>query len=245
MTNRATLEKMEKLKLFGMLRAFNATAGSGVRNDFTPDEFLAHLIDAEWDDRRNRRLERLVKRAKFRYQASIEQVDFTHKRNLDKNMFLRFADCIWLEEKQNIIITGATGLGKSFLPSALGHQACLYGYKTLSFNCTKLFPLLGMYKADGSFQRELSIIAKQDLIILDDFGLVQLDKDSRLALLEIIEDRIGRESTIITSQFPVSKWHEIIGDDTIADAICDRLVHSAHRIELEGKESLRKYYKKA
>ncbi len=242
-TNQATIEKMQKLKLFGMVKAFHSTMENGVKNNFTADELLGHLVDAEWDERHNRRLEKLIKDARFRYQASIEQIDFNLKRNLDKNMLLRFIDCDWINKKQNIIITGPTGVGKSFILSALGHQACIYGFKTLYYNCTKLFSSLKLKKADGSYLKELKQIQKQDVLILDDFGLDQFDRESRLTLLEIFEDRHGLKSTIITSQLPPTKWHEIIGDQTIADAICDRIIHSSFRIELKG-ESVRKIYKK-
>jgi len=143
---------------------------------------------------------------------------------------------------QDIIISGSTGVGKSFLASALGHQCCQYGYKVLYNNCSKLFDRLKMAKADGSYIKEINKIEKLDLLILDDFGMKPMDNNQRLILLEIFEDRHGKKSTIITSQVPVNKWHDVIGEPTIADAILDRLVHSSYRIELEG-ESMRKKYK--
>jgi DNA replication protein DnaC len=152
---------------------------------------------------------------------------------------LRLAEGTFLEKRENILITGATGVGKSYLSSALGHQSCQLGYRTLYFNTQKLFTRLKMLKADGSYIREISRIEKHDLLILDNFGLAPMDNVARMILLEIIEDRHNRKSTIISSQLPVAKWYEIIGESTIADAILDRMVHSAHRIELKG-ESLRK-----
>lgn len=243
MNNQATIEKMREMKLHGMLRAFQSTMETSVKNNFTADELLAHLIDAEWDDRYNRKLNRLIKAAKFRYQASIEQMDFQLNRNLDKNMILRFSDCSWISKNQDIIVTGPTGVGKSFIASALGFQGCMYGFKVMYFNCSKLFSLLKYAKADGSIIKQMNSIQKQDVIILDDFGLYPFDTQSRLFLLEIMEDRHGRKSTIISSQFPVKNWHEVIGEPTIADAICDRIIHSAFRIELKG-ESVRKKYGK-
>ena len=177
--------------------------------------------------------------ARFRYAASIEELNFTGNRGLDKTQVIRLADGSFIDKKENVLITGATGVGKSYLASALGHQACQLGYRTLYFNTQKLFSKLKMMKADGSYAREIAKVEKYDLLILDDFGLQQLDSTARLILLEIIEDRHGRKSTIISSQLPVAKWHDIIGDGTVADAILDRMVHTAHRLELKG-ESLRK-----
>ncbi len=154
---------------------------------------------------------------------------------------MRFADCSWIRKQRNIIVTGPTGVGKSFIASALGQRACVLGFRVLYFNAAKLFATLKLAKADGSYLKLLNRIQKQDLILIDDFGLEHLDKESRLSLLEIMEDRHGVHSTIITSQLPIKNWHEIIGDPTIADAICDRLVHSAFRIELKG-ESVRKKF---
>ncbi len=239
MNNDATLEKMHMMKLHGMANAFQATMEAGARNEFTPDELLAHLVDAEWDWRQENKRNRLLRSAKFRYQASMEQLNFRFKRNLDKNSMMRFADCSWLRKSQNMIVTGPTGAGKSFVACALGHQACMHGFRTLYFNASRLFAELKLKKADGSYIRELKRIQKQDLLILDDFGLEHLDKQSRLSMLEVMEDRHGVKSTIITSQLPVKNWHEIIGDQTIADAVCDRIIHSSHRIDLKG-DSMRK-----
>ena len=243
MNNQATLEKMNRMKLYGMARALKAVLETGMGNGLSADEVVAHLVEREWEERQNRAIARLLKRARFRYQASFEQIDFQLTRNLDKTMMLRFSDSLWIEKAQNIIIEGPTGVGKSFLGSALGHQACMYGFKTLYFNAIKLFSRLSMAKADGSYEKELKRIAKVDVLLIDDFGVQHLDTQSRLALLEILEDRHGKKSTVITSQLPVSKWHEVIGDPTLADAICDRVVHSAFRIELKG-ESVRKTYER-
>lgn len=244
MNNEATLDKMQKMKLYGMLRAFNQSLETGMVNKVGPDELLGHLIDAEWDDRHNRRLKRLIKTARFRYQASLVEIDFELKRGLDKGMMLRFSDCGWIKNRQDIIITGPTGVGKSFLASSLGYQGCMYGFRVLYFNCTKLFSQLKLKKADGTYHKELERIQKQEVLILDDFALHPFDAQSRLSLLEIMEDRHGRSSTVISSQFPVKSWHEIIGEPTIADAICDRIIHSAHRIELTGESVRKKYAKK-
>lgn len=241
MNNQGTTEKMQQMKLHGMVKAFRTTMETGLKKNFTADELIGHLIDAEWDDRYNRKMHRLIKGARFRYQASIEQIDFQINRNLDKNIILRFSDCGWIEKKQDIIVTGPTGAGKSFIATALAHQGCMYGFKVMYFNCSKLFSQLKFANGDGTYVSELKKIQKQDVLVIDDFGLNPFDSQNRLMLLEIMEDRHGRKSTIIASQFPTSKWHDVIGEPTIADAICDRIIHGAFRIELKG-ESIRKKY---
>jgi DNA replication protein DnaC len=233
-----TLSKMRQMRLLGMARAFQLTMESGKNEKFTPDEMITHLIESEWDDRYNRRLERSIGQAHFRYKASIEEINFDDNR-VDKNQVLRLADCDFVKRKENIIVTGSTGIGKSFIATAIGHQACSLGYKVLYMHNTKLFGKMKIAKADGSYLRELAKIDRQHLLLIDDFGIQPLDAQSRSVLMEIIEDRHGKSSTIITSQVPVSKWHEVIGEQTIADAILDRIVHDAHRLEMKG-ESLRR-----
>lgn len=232
------LIKMKQMRLSGMARALSLTLESGKNEQFTADEMVAHLVDSEWDDRYNRKLDRTVNAAKFRYKASVEQISFDDNR-VDKNQVLRLADCEFIKSNENIIITGSTGIGKSHLASALGYQACSLGYRVLYAHSTKLFAKMKIAKADGTYLKELAKIERQHLLLIDDFGIQSLDTQSRSALMEIMEDRHGKSSTIITSQVPVSKWHEIIGEQTIADAILDRIVHDAHRIEMKG-ESLRK-----
>jgi DNA replication protein DnaC len=201
------------------------------------------LIDSEWDDRNNRRIERQMRNARFRYKANIEQLHFDIDRKLDKNQLMRLAECTFIERKENILITGSTGIGKSYIASAIGNQACTLGYKVLYSNTAKLFSKLKMAKADGSYIREIAKIERLDLLILDDFGLQPLDANSRSVLMEIVEDRHGTHSTMITSQLPIAQWYEIIGEQTIADAVLDRIVHDAHRLDLTG-ESLRRRPKK-
>lgn len=239
MTNEATIDKMQQLKLSGMSDAFRATMETRFATDFTPDELVAYLVDAEWEERQNRKLARLLRNANFRYQASLEQINTSPQRNIDKNLLLRLADCEWIKKGENILITGPTGVGKSFIACALGNQAALHGIRVLYFNCIKMFSKLKMAKADGTYVKELVKIQKQNLLIIDDFGLHPVDEQSKLILLELLEDRYSINSTIITSQFPINNWHDIIANPTVADAICDRLIHNAYKIDLKG-ESMRK-----
>lgn len=243
MNHNATVEKMHAMKLRGMATAFQKAQETGQRRSgTTPDEFIGFLVDAEWEDRQNRRLRRFVRKAKFRYQAGFEELDFTLKRNLEKDMIMRLSDSSWVRKAKNVIITGATGVGKSFLASALGYQACQDDLRTLYFNCLKLFSQLKRSQADHSYEREIRRIQRAELVIFDDFGLQPLDSKDRMSLLEILEDRHGKSSTVVVTQIPVSKWHEVIGDSTVADAICDRLVHSSMKIDMKG-ESVRKTMK--
>jgi DNA replication protein DnaC len=237
--NKESLEKMSRMKLLGMHHAFKANLETEHPQTFTNDELVYHLVQSEWDDRRYRMVQRGLKNAKFRYRASIEQIDYADGRGMDKNQVQRLSTCDFIKKGEDLFITGSTGTGKSFLASALGQQACLLGYKVLYANTAKLMSHLKMAKADGTHLRELSKIEKQDALILDDFGVQPFDAASRALLLDIIEDRHGKRTTIITAQIPVKKWHEVIGEKTIADAIMDRIVHQAIRIELYG-ESLRK-----
>ncbi|MFC4143495.1 IS21-like element helper ATPase IstB [Pedobacter mendelii] len=237
--NTNTLDKLRKLKFYGMFHAFKSSIETGQTDQYTSDELLAHLIDSEWDYRQNRRIERQILYARFRYKASIEELHYHVERSIDRNQVMRLADCTFLDRFENLLITGSTGIGKSYLASAIGYQACMLGYRVLYASTPKLFAKLKMAKADGSYIKEIAKIEKQQLLILDDFGIQPFDAQSRAALMEIIEDRHSKTSLIITSQLPISKWHEVIGEKTIADAILDRIVHDAHRIELKG-ESMRK-----
>ena len=237
--NEAILQKMKQMKLHGMAGAFKTSLEDGGKVSMTADEMISFLVESEWDDRNNRRIERRIRTARFRYKANVEQIDFKIDRNLDRNLMNRFAECSFIEKNENILITGSTGIGKSYIASALGNQACMLGYKVLYASTSKLFAMLKMAKADGSYIKETARIEKTDLLILDDFGMQPLDGHNRSALIEIIEDRHGKRSTIITAQLPVGQWHDVIGEKTIADAVLDRIVHNAHRIEMSG-ESLRK-----
>lgn len=237
--NEQTLEKMKKMRMHGMYRSFSTVLESTDRNQLTADELLSQLIESEWDDRNQRAVDRSLRNAKFRYKASVEMVDFSIERGLDQNQVMRLATCDFIKLHQNVLITGSTGTGKSYLASALGNQACLLGYKVVYANTGRLLSQLKMAKADGSMLAELMKIEKQDILILDDFGIQPFDSQSRMLLMDIIEDRHGKRSTIIAGQVPVGAWYDLIGDETLADAILDRIVNEAHLIELKG-ESLRR-----
>ena len=237
--NESTITKMKQMKLYGMHNAFRTAIESAKTDHYTLDQFVSMLIDAEWDERHNRRIARSITNARFHYKSNIVSINFDQTRNLDRNTVLRLAECEFVEKNENILITGSTGVGKSYLGTALGYQACIQGFKVSYFNTSKLFAKLKMAKADGSYLRELAKIERQDVIILDDFGLQALDSSNRITLLEIIEDRHNNGSIIVTSQIPVQGWYDIIGEKTIADAILDRLIHQSHRLELHG-ESMRK-----
>jgi DNA replication protein DnaC len=243
MINEQVIKRMKEMKFYGMARAFEACLASDKLSDFTQDEMIAHLVEEEWDDRCNRKITRNLQNAKFHYKASIEEMYFNPDRGIDKNQIMRLAECGFIDNKENLMITGSTGIGKSYLASALGQQACIMGYRVMYTNATKLFAKLKMAKADGSYVAEIAKMERQQLLILDDFGIQPLDAASRSAFMEIIEDRHEKASTLITSQVPVTKWYEVIGEHTIADAIMDRIIHNAHRVELTG-DSLRKKYKK-
>lgn len=202
-------------------------------------EGLEILLQAEQQDRENKRFERLQKNARFRYQASIEELQMDASRGIDKALISTLATGEYLTKGESVLITGSTGCGKSFLISALGHQACVQGYKVAYFNIQKLMQKTKMARIEGTIYKFFEKTAKMNLLILDDFGLVRLEKQQQLDLMELIEDRHGRASTIIASQLPVASWFDVIGEETIADAILDRLVHTSYRIELKG-ESLRK-----
>lgn len=232
-------QTMHSLKMDGMTTLWDNLIETHQLPHLSAEQLLQMLLQAEWEHRQGRRQDRLVRAAHFRYQSSLEEIDWQASRNLDKSTLIQMSDCSFIKKAETLIITGPTGVGKSYIASAIGHHACQLGYKVNYFNLHKLFQKLRVAKAEGTYMREVLRIAKQDLLILDDFGIHPLDANTRLELLEIIEDRHGKNSTIMVSQLPVAKWYELFEDSTIADALMDRLLHQAIRIELKG-ESLRK-----
>jgi DNA replication protein DnaC len=229
-----TLEKLESLRLTGMLTALQEQMRMDDINDLSFEERLGLLVDREAVCRESRRLKTRLRKAKLRHDAAVEDIDFRHPRGLDKSLVLRLTDCNWLKNHENLIITGPTGVGKSYLACAFAQKACRTGYSAIYLRTSRLFENLGLAKGDGRYIKLLTGFAKTDLLVLDDFGLAKLNREHQHDLLEILEDRHGLKSTLVTSQLPVEHWHEQIGDPTMADAILDRLVHSAHKIQLKG-----------
>lgn len=239
MNNNQTIEKLKQMRLGAMAELHLQQLKSNRTQKNTPDEYLALLTDHQWEERQNNKIQRLLKQAGFKQSAVLSDIDYTQNRNLDKNMFERLATFDFMARKENIIITGASGLGKSYLGQAFGHKACMMQYRTFYSNTARLLKRLKLSKVDGTYLKELNKLIKADLLILDDFGLQSFDNHAREALMDIIDDRHNKNSTIIASQIPVCAWYDIIGEGTIADAILDRIVNSSHRIDLKG-ESLRK-----
>lgn len=235
-------EQMRSLKLHGMAAALENVLTGKQAASLSTEQLLALLIQHEYDERHGRKIERLTKAAKFRYPSALEQIKPDPKRNLDATLLAQLTTCTWINNAENILITGPTGVGKSHLASALGHQGCLNGFKVIYYNSQKLFYSLRLGKMDGTHRKQIASIAKAELLIIDDFGLQKLDDHSRLDLMEIMEDRHGKKSTLIASQLPVASWYEIIGEPTLSDAILDRLTSKATRIDLAG-DSLRKSQK--
>lgn len=239
MNQQQTVEKMRQLRLYGMADMHYKNIKEGLGSDYTLDEYIAILVDREWEERENNRIQRYIKQARFKISASVQDIDYKASRNLDRNVLERLLQLDFVRRKENIIITEPTGVGKSYIAQAIGIHACNYSFKTLYFNTARLFNQLKLNKLDGTYLKELKKLENTSLLILDDFGLQAFDNHMREALLNVIEDRFNKNSLIVTSQIPISKWYKVIGEGTIADAILDRLINSSHRIELDG-ESLRK-----
>ena len=239
MLNHPTLDKLEALRFNGMVKALTEQMAVPDIEDLSFEERLGLLVDREMTEREDRRLKTRLRQAKLRQSACVEDIDYRQPRGLDKSLILDLAGCQWIKRHLNIMITGPTGVGKTWIACALAQKACREGYRALYLRLPKLLQELPIAKGDGTYIKLLARLAKIDVLILDDWGLSKLMAEQRRDLLEILEDRYDSRSTIVTSQLPVDKWHDIIGDPTLADAILDRLVHNAYKINLRG-ESMRK-----
>ena len=239
MLQHPTLRKLYELNLAGMYTGLQEQLNNPAYAELSFEERLGLLVDREATERQNRRMAAKLKKARLRQSAAIEDVDFRHPRGLDRSVLLSLATCHWVRSRQNCLITGPTGVGKTYLACALAQKACREGCTAYYARTPRLFQELTIARADGTFARRLAALARLDLLLLDDWGVAPLSDDHRRDLLEILDDRYDRRSTLITSQLPVERWHDYIADPTLADAILDRLVHNAHRIALKG-ESMRK-----
>jgi len=234
MLTHPTMEKLRTLKLHGMVRSFEEQMSSTDYDDMEFEERLGLLVDRELTEQENRRLTSRLKQAKLRQDASMEDIDYRQKRGMDKSLMKSLSSCRWIKEHLNVLLTGPCGVGKSFIACAIGHKACLEGYKVFYCRSSRLFENLALAKGDGRYAKLLNTLARTNLLIIDDWGLSVLTDRERKDLLEILEDRHQRQSTIMTSQLPLEHWHEAIGNATLADAILDRLIHNAHKIQLKG-----------
>jgi len=240
MLNNQTLETLRRLRLTGMAEGLEQQLSQPSSHDELGfEERLALLVDRESMYRNNSRITRLLKQAKLKLQALPEDIDYAHPRALKKSQFADLLSSHWIHQHHNVLITGSTGCGKTYLGCALGVQACRHGFSVRYFRTTRLLDELRVAHADGRFARLIKQLAKTDLLILDDWGLEKMTQPQRNDLLEIMEDRHGLKSTLITSQLPIAQWHKAIGDATLADAILDRLLHNSHKLKLKG-ESMRK-----
>jgi len=238
--NLSTKEKLGQLKLEGFIQVAEEASHPTAGQSLTADEMLTLMVDRELLMRTNKRLKRLMKNAKLRYpNASIEAIDFSSPRQMNHQQLKTLMQPEWIEHARNIAFIGPTGVGKSYLACALGQLACRQQYPVLYTRVPRLLEMLRIAHVDGSYQRQLDKIAKAKVLILDDWGLDQLEREARRDLLEMLEDRVGRAATIITTQLPTDAWHQYIGDGTLADAICDRVLHNAYIINIKG-ESMRK-----
>jgi len=239
MNRQITLERLHELRLTGMERVYRSIAGLQPDEQPTTDELMARLVEAECLERSQKRMQMLTQQSKLRYDATLEQVYCSKERNFTRDQQAALADGSFILQATNILITGATGSGKSFLACAIGRHACMLGYKTLYLPMNRFLEKLALARIQGTFLKLLDQLQKMQLIVLDDFGIQPLTDDTRLALLQILEDRYGQKATVVVSQLPVEKWHAYINQPTLSDAICDRLTAKAIRIDLKGN-SLRK-----
>lgn len=239
MLHHPTLEKLQMLKLNGMVRALSEQLDHPEIEQLSFEERLGLLVDREITERQDRRLKSRLGKAKLKQNACVEDINYRHRRGLDKSVVTRLYDCQWIKDHLNILITGPTGIGKTWLACAFAQKACREDYTAFYIRVPKLFQAISLSKGDGSYPELMNTLAKTSVLVLDDWGLSKLTAEQRRDMLEVLEDRHGARSTIVTSQLPIDNWHANIGDSTLADAILDRLVHGAYKINLKG-ESMRK-----
>jgi DNA replication protein DnaC len=242
MLNQQTLDKLYIMKLLGMADGFKEQLQQPSFQDLSFDQRFGMLVDGQWTWKENKRLKRLLKDAKLKLQACVEDIDYKTSRGIEKSVLMNLTSCNWIRNHQNLLISGPTGVGKTFLACALAQKACREGFRTFYLRIPQFFYQIALARADGTYGNLMKKFSKTHLLVLDDLGLTSLNDTERRDLLEVIEDRHGATSTLITSQLPIENWHDHIGDPTIADAILDRIIHSAHRIQLKGG-SMRKKQK--
>ncbi len=239
MLNHPTIEKLKEMRLLGMASAFEDQLQTPDIGELSFEERLGFLVDREQTHRDNRRLKTRLTKARLKQQACVEDIDYGSNRGLDKSQMLQLSSCQWIKEAHNLLVCGPTGVGKTFIACALAQKACREGHSAVYHRLPRLMNDLTIAKGDGRYSKLLLSLSKIDLIVLDDWGIAPLSADNRRDLLEILDDRYERKSTVITSQLPVDKWHRYLEDPTLADAILDRVIHNAYRIEIQG-ESMRK-----
>ena len=239
MLTHPTVDKRQQLRCAGMARALTEQLASTEVDALSFEERLGLLVDRELTERHSRQLTNRLRRARLKHDACIEDIDFRHPRGLDRQLVLSLADGRWVREHLNVLICGPTGVGKSWIACALAHSACRNGHSALYLRVSRLLSALAIARADGRYPKLLESLAKTDVLVIDDWGLAPFSAENRHDLLELLEDRHAVRSTVVTSQLPVDKWHDVVGDPTLADAILDRLVHNAYKLELKG-DSMRK-----